>query len=662
MRSFTCVLLFSFFAYQNLPAQDLPTSGKTPPDDGVIPTLRERLQRLAQALDVLVRQGVRDPLLADVEIYRKALEWSLRHEEVRGRGDGDRLLSVADRGLLRASMLLRGESPWLFPAGQVVPRGYRSRIDGSVQPYAVFYPPDYGRDPRKKWRLDVVLHGRDAELNEVKFLHLHSGDALPKDPPKHLVLHAFGRGNLGYRWAAETDVLEAIEHFVSVERTLGRDWIDPRQVVLRGYSMGGAGTWHLGLHRPDRWAVLAPGAGFVTTRGYVNDLPASLPNYVEKCLSIYDADGYAANAWNVPIVAYAGEQDPQAQSVRRMQERIGSSRERLKVFLAPGVGHQFPPEWQSKVEAEVSNFLDADANRDDYPSRVVFHTFTLKYPGCHWVEILGLEQHYVRAEIDAQRQDGSFAVRTRNVRSLRLLLPPGEEGTQRVEIDGQSFAIRPSRSSLGGLAIYLEKKDGQWASTVPQRLSTQRLRVLQKFAGMTGPIDDAFTDSFLCVRGTGANWHPETQQFLERRLEQFRQVWSRYFRGELPVKNDDEVTEEDIATRHLILFGDPSSNHWLGHILADLPLTWTKEALVLAGQRLDASQHVPVLIFPSPLNPTRYVVINSGHTFAERDLAGSNALLFPRLGDFAVLRISEGDGMLVIGGLFDEFWRFPNQR
>ena len=53
--------------------------------------------------------------------------------------------------------------------------------------------------------------------------------------------------------------------------------IDKDRVVLRGFSMGGAGTWHLGLHRPDNWCVLGPGAGFTSTHGYIRDLPPELP-------------------------------------------------------------------------------------------------------------------------------------------------------------------------------------------------------------------------------------------------------------------------------------------------------------------------------------------------------------------------------------------------
>ena len=58
-----------------------------------------------------------------------------------------------------------------------------------------------------------------------------------------------------------------------------------------------------------------------------------------------------------------------------------------------------------------------------------------------------------------------------------------------------------------------------------------------------------------------------------------------------------------------------------------------------------------------------YVVINSGHTFKEADLKGTNALLYPRLGDWAVIKPTptEKDPAayeVVAAGLFDENWQF----
>src|SRR5262249_27778676 len=156
---------------------------------------------------------------------------------------------------------------------------------GSVQPYAVTFPAAYGRQPGKNWRLDVELHGRDKTLTEVKFLTQYAGDKPAPKEQDFVLLQIFGRGNNAYRWAGEPDVFEAIHAFLAVERSLNREsLIGLTRVVLPGFSMGGAGTWPLGLHRPDQWCVLGPGAGFTATRGYVKALPAQLPPYQEACL------------------------------------------------------------------------------------------------------------------------------------------------------------------------------------------------------------------------------------------------------------------------------------------------------------------------------------------------------------------------------------------
>ena len=73
------------------------------------------------------------------------------------------------------------------------------------------------------------------------------------------------------------------------------------------------------------------------------------------------------------------------------------------------------------------------------------------------------------------------------------------------------------------------------------------------------------------------------------------------------------------------------------------------------GKKYDAAGHVPVMIYPNPLNPKRYVVLNSGHTFGEKEFRGTNALLFPRLGDYAVV---SPDGTVAVSGFFNESWQF----
>ena len=70
------------------------------------------------------------------------------------------------------------------------------------------------------------------------------------------MLTPYGRGeSAGYYGIAEADVLRAMDH---VQRAYH---VDEDRVHLTGLSMGGGGTWHIGLRYPDRFASISPVCG-----------------------------------------------------------------------------------------------------------------------------------------------------------------------------------------------------------------------------------------------------------------------------------------------------------------------------------------------------------------------------------------------------------------
>jgi pimeloyl-ACP methyl ester carboxylesterase len=644
------------------PAQEFkPPAGKQPSPE-VLKQIADKTAQLDRALGKY-RGGESDPLLPEVEIFHQAAVNIVKYREFFQPDAAKWTLEVLDRGLERVQQVEAKNFDWINKPGFTAVRAYRSRIDGSVQPYAVTLPEDYGKDPEKKWRIDVVLHGRDASLTEVKFLRNHGGGKAAPKGQQFVRIDIYGRGNNAYRWAGESDVLEVMAAFVNLEMLVKRDrHLDLKRWVLRGFSMGGAGTWHLGLHRPDNWCVIGPGAGFTTTHGYIGKLPPQLPDHQERCLRIYDAVDYAENAFMVPVVAYSGAKDPQKKAADNIEARLKklALADRMQHLIAPDLEHKFPAEWQKKVEEAFTPFVAK--GHDPYPPRVRFVTYTLKYPQCDWVGILNLERHYDRTEVDATKTEDGFQVTTANVRTLRLGVPKGLLHDVTVVIDKQTVTARPWGNKGGPFAVYLQKRQGKWASVLPERLDEQRARQPQKVPHLTGPIDDAFTDGFLCVRGTGKPWHAATDQYATDNLQRFRHEWGKYWRGKLPVKDDVDVTREDIMNKNLILFGDPSSNSLIAHALDGLPLQWTKDTITFAGQQVKAADHVPVLIYPNPLNHRRYLVLNSGHTFHAAEYQGTNAQLYPRLGDYALLRLAPTDNdalavETVTAGLFDDDWR-----
>ena len=112
---------------------------------------------------------------------------------------------------------------------------------------------------------------------------------------------------------------------------------------------------------------------------------------------------------------------------------------------------------------------------------------------------------------------------------------------------------------------------------------------------------------------------------------------------------------------NLILWGDAGSNLLIERIIDQLPLNWTSDTLALGKAEAGAGTHVPVLIFPNPLNPNRYVVLNSGFTFS-RFGHMSNATQTPKLPDWALVDITKpynaGDpDCIAAAGFFNERWQ-----
>ncbi|MBI1356402.1 MAG: prolyl oligopeptidase family serine peptidase [Acidobacteria bacterium] len=612
---------------------------------------REMLEKSAEALGrkvaALRAAGAPDPLLADVEIYHKALVWILGDpEEFYRKIYAHDALLIGAAGLERAAALERGEHPWTEARG-LVARAYRSRVDGSVQPYLVHTPEEL--DTSKPQRLDLIIHGRNSRLNEVSFLTQAERsvgvDAMPAD---RLQVQAFGRTNNAYRWSGETDVLEALE------ATKKHYLVDERRVALRGFSMGGAGGWGLGLHYPDLWAAVESGAGFTETLRYAEKtLPHPLPAWQRPAMHIYDAEDYSVNAYNTAMVGYGGEDDAQLQASVNIREALMADgavfRPEELDWIAPGVpslraiflvgphtGHKFHPASKAKSEAFLAEAVQRGV--DPSPDEVRFVTYTTAYSRCFWVTVDGLDKLYERAEVRASRADGRIEVSTTNVSRLFL----GETGTAReLRVDGEPVELPAQR---GGVA-YLAKRGGAWRFHATA--AEARGEGLVKRPGLQGPIDDAFRDGFVVVGPSGGGWNEAVGRAIARRLETFGADYHKWLRADLP-------REARAESNHRVLFGDPSSNAEIAAALDKLPLEWTREQIRIGGKTFDAATHVPVLIYPDPRRPDRYLVLNSGHTFSEPEFRGTNALLYPRLGDWAVLRAS--DGVAVAAGYFDENW------
>jgi len=593
--------------------------------------------------------SLRGALRTDIAVCLKAVRWALEHDEFPKKDyvrQTQRVLTLAQQRLAAAT----GDVATDFGTTHV--RGYVSKLDGSIQPYAISFPPGFDPKSTESLPLHLKLHGRSNQMNEVNFFHRHEGKSPGKDQT-WIQLDVYGRGNNAYRWAGEVDVFEAL---ADVKR---RYYIDENRITLHGFSMGGAGAYHLGVHHPGLWSSAGAGAGFVDFYKYQKKTQ-QLPAYQHATLGIYDAVDYAMNTFNVPFVAYGGEKDKQLLSGKMMKaaaEQVGID---LKLIIGPNMGHKFDP----KSFAEFMAF-HAEAARKGRPKfgerrHIRFTTRTLKYNTCDWMTIEEMIEPYADTTVDAKLGDnGTLSVDTSNVSVIRFARGVATD----ILLDGTRLPFESAAESLLP-DVYYTKVDGKWSV-----LSYQDSKAfpgnpeVHKRHDLQGPIDDAFMGAFVCVRGTGKPWSHELDGWAKWTLKRFGNEWHRWHRGNLPEVADTELSSEMIKSKNLILFGDPGSNRIIARIVKGLPLTWTEDEIAFGGKAFSTDSFAVAMIFLNPLNPRRYVVINSGHTFHEDAFKASNSWLFPRLGDAAAIRFKRNakkDGYsesVDSAHIFDQQWQ-----
>jgi len=637
----------------------IPPAGRIIPDD-VRRELTDEVVRLGAEIEsqrlASTHQPARLELLPDLEIFQKSVSWALGYDEFFRTNEVDAARLQLQEGFKRAAALRDGKPYWTDARGLVV-RGYISRVDGSVQPYGLVVPEAFAAQDGRNYRLDTWFHGRGEQLSELAFLNDRMRNPGEFTPRGAFVLHLYGRYCNGSRFAGETDFWEALD---DVKK---RYPIDNERIVVRGFSLGGAACWHMATHFASQWAAAAPGAGFSETAEFLKvfqkeTLTPAL--WEQKLWQLYDSTAVPLNVSMVPLIAYSGADDSQIQAARAMEQALTGEGLELTHLIGPKTGHRYEP----GAKAELNRRIDALATqgRDPLPAVVRFETATLRYNTMAWVTIEALGEHWERARVEARLDPAAnrVVVTTKNVRALHFAIPIGRspfDPTRPVLVTVDGILVETGRpQSDRSWSASVKKAEGTWvAGGLPDK-------ILRKRHGLQGPIDDAFMDSFLFVRPTGEPLNATVGGWVTNELNRAIEQWRRQYRGEVRIKDDTAVTDTDLAEHHLILWGDPQSNAVLGRVASKLGVRWDATGVHTPVAGYPVNQYVPVLVYPNPLNPEKYVVVNSGFTFREYDLL-NNARQTPKLPDWAVIDLTKpvtarAPGGIAAAGFFGENWEW----
>jgi predicted esterase len=337
-----------------------------------------------------------------------------------------------------------GAAPITAPGGNVV--GLPSLYAGPYQPYLVWVADDVP-DPAP---IIVYMHGFGGT-------HTSSTSSFGAGAfnPHAIAVMPLGRGqDTFYFGAAEQDVLDATDD------ALAHYQADADRVVLSGVSMGGFGTYRIGVRYPDRWSALVP---FIGTGGSPQYEFGAIPADVRN--RIFSPTGFPTgnaelleNIGNIPIRMINGQVDPLVNNVLVTQDaaRLDELGYDYRSWVLLRRHHEVVPSLSSCVFDDVLQRV-----RDREPAHVVLSVepeltmqdaatgLDLRYDHAYWVSEVAVADGIEKGTVDAL----SLARADRDRASARVL-DVGQNLTAGTDLCGPNPAVQTNDAwRMNGIAL-----------------------------------------------------------------------------------------------------------------------------------------------------------------------------------------------------------------
>lgn len=488
-------------------------------------------------------------------------------------------------------------------ADETFKRTFRSGIDGSIQYYAVNPARPLPGDITPP-ALFLTLHGASVEA-------IGQADAYAGKTWGHIVAPT-NRRPYGFDWEdwGQLDALEVLELAQKTLRT------DPQRTYLTGHSMGGHGAWINGATFPNRFAAIAPSAGWISFWSYLGTKRAEnsspLEAILERAANQSDTLAMSRNLATSGVYILHGDKDDNVpvSEARAMNAHLAGFHRDFSVHEEPGANHWWDDGRTPGAECVdwppiFDLFSRRRIPRHDSVRQVDFITVN---PGVsawsHWAgieaQIHALAPSSVSISFDPMRR--RFAGKTDNVARLCLRLdhmPP--DGQLAVQLDGQEIYALPWRQRPPKL--WLARDGGKWSVVASPSLSL-------KGPHRYGPFKHAFRHRMMFVYGTAGTAEENAWAFAKARYDA-EQFWYRG-NGSIDVLPDTAFDASRERERGVILYGNAETNRAWNALLADSPVQ-VRRGSVNIGTRVEKSEDLACLFLrPRPGSDTACVGVVSG--------------------------------------------------
>jgi dienelactone hydrolase len=520
-----------------------------------------------------------------------------------------------------------------------------SAIDGSVQYYSV--APQSGNEPGRP-AMFLSVHGAGVEA---------IGQARAYKPKEWgVVVTPTNRRPRGFNWEdwGRLDALEVLE----LAKT--RYNPAPERIYLTGHSMGGHGTWYLGATFPDRWAAIAPCAGYPTLTAYGSadgKIPENARTKNEELLlrasNQSNVTDLVKNYKDLGIYIHHGDSDKvvSVDYARQMRQLLSNFHSDFTYYEYPGGSHWFGNE--SVDWPPLFDFFKSHIKKPD--SAVNTIEFTTSNPAIsssyRWATVVQQKKPLVFSHFHLERNKDKRLIKgnTTNIATLQIDLPGFSVGdTVTVYIDSvkiKCIVNSDRRVLLGGHPEWKLQRDVNQKHKNPIRYGT---------------FKEAFNHKMVFVFGTKGEQKENDWAYNKARYD--AEVW--YYRGNgaIDLVADVNFKPENFKDRGVIIYGNADTNLAWNKLLKDCPIHVSRDRVRLGTVVYKGSGLGAYFAWPRGDSHTAMVGVVTGTGLQGMRTAEPNQYFaagsgFPDYLIFSASMLKDGASGIKAAGFFDNEWQ-----